>query len=422
MIMTSSANKLNFRLTATEKILLHLLRYSKLRKDMNVPIAITQKGIAEAVQIRWNHVPRAMKKLINQGFVEEERAHIDSKVRRQKAYYLSDDGINFTKGLENRISRQEIRLKKQNGEIEVLKLSELNNSLKTSLTVLEIVLSIGQEQVVDAEKLLAIQRGKHLKKPSRHMELFVSGVMHKPETFIGREKEIETLRKWMESERYGTIVIWGSLGIGKTALIANFLDEYKYSRNIFWYELPSDNELGSILVSLSKFFSKLGRKNLLSYLEKAKEIDLSSVLGFIEEDLKKSDTLFIFDGYFSAKEDVVDFFRGFVNVIAGIQNVKLIFSARDDMPFYCRLYDKRDIQVKRIAEMKLKGLSLRESKDILGNPDIDQASMRTIHQMTRGHPLTLELVKAGNEEGLRKLRGFRKQEASLLMFLKSRKK
>lgn len=422
MIMTSSPNKLNIRLTATEKILLHLLRYSKLRKDMNVPFAITQKGIAEAVQIRWNHVPRAMKKLINQGFVEEELAHIDSKVRRQKAYYLSEDGANFTKGLENKISRQEIRLKKQNGEIEVLKLSELNNALKTSLTALEIVLSIGEDQVCDAEKLLAVHRGKHLKKPSRHLELFVSGEIHKPEIFIGREKEIEILRKWMESDRYGTIMIWGSVGIGKTALIANFLNEYKNRRNIFWYELYEDNDLRSILDSLSKFLDKLGRKKLSSHLEKVKEIDLSSVLGFIEEDLKNSDTLFIFDGYFSAKEDVVDFFRGFVNVIVGIQSAILIFTARDDMPFYCRLYDKRDIQAKRIAEMKLKGLSMRETKDLLGNPDIDQASLRTIHQMTRGHPLTLELVKAGNEEGLRKFRGFRKQEASLLMFLKNRKK
>ena len=60
------------QLKVEDRILLHLYNYIRFADDYEVPSAMSQKGIGEAVWIAWSNVPRAMKRLREQDLAAEE--------------------------------------------------------------------------------------------------------------------------------------------------------------------------------------------------------------------------------------------------------------------------------------------------------------------------------------------------------------
>ena len=59
-----------------ERILLHLLDYSDFKDSIEVPFALSQMGIANAVAIARSNVPRAIAGLKDQGILVERQAHV----------------------------------------------------------------------------------------------------------------------------------------------------------------------------------------------------------------------------------------------------------------------------------------------------------------------------------------------------------
>ena len=60
------------KLTINERILIHLIGYSGFEDEIEVPVDISQVGIADAIGIRWNNVPRAMRELKDKNMVVEK--------------------------------------------------------------------------------------------------------------------------------------------------------------------------------------------------------------------------------------------------------------------------------------------------------------------------------------------------------------
>nr|MCS5536596.1 helix-turn-helix domain-containing protein [Candidatus Poseidoniaceae archaeon] len=59
-----------------ERILLHLRDYSDYSDEVEVPFALSQMGIANAVAIARSNVPRAIAGLKDQGLLIERQAHV----------------------------------------------------------------------------------------------------------------------------------------------------------------------------------------------------------------------------------------------------------------------------------------------------------------------------------------------------------
>ena len=76
-----------------ERILLHLLDYSDFKDSIEVPFALSQMGIANAVAIARSNVPRAIAGLKDQGILVERQAHVKGVSRKRKAYFLTDSGV-----------------------------------------------------------------------------------------------------------------------------------------------------------------------------------------------------------------------------------------------------------------------------------------------------------------------------------------
>ena len=72
------------RLTVRERILLHLLDFTKHAESFDVPVEMTQTGIAKATRIELPHVAQYVRPLVREGQVQERTAHIKGSTRKRK--------------------------------------------------------------------------------------------------------------------------------------------------------------------------------------------------------------------------------------------------------------------------------------------------------------------------------------------------
>ena len=87
-----------------ERILLHLLDYSDFKDSIEVPFALSQMGIANAVAIARSNVPRAIAGLKDQGILVERQAHVKGVSRKRKAYFLTDSGVSLARETWERLN------------------------------------------------------------------------------------------------------------------------------------------------------------------------------------------------------------------------------------------------------------------------------------------------------------------------------
>jgi tetratricopeptide (TPR) repeat protein len=79
-------------ITVGERIVLHLVQYQKLIDNYDVPIDISQDGIAASLRISRAHAAIELKKLRGTGEVVEKLAHIKRGKTKRKVYFLSATG------------------------------------------------------------------------------------------------------------------------------------------------------------------------------------------------------------------------------------------------------------------------------------------------------------------------------------------
>lgn len=79
-------------LTVGERIVLYLVRYQKMIDSFDVPIDVSQDGIAGSLGISRAHAAIELKKLKDAGEVVERLAHIKRGKTKRKVYFLSKEG------------------------------------------------------------------------------------------------------------------------------------------------------------------------------------------------------------------------------------------------------------------------------------------------------------------------------------------
>jgi len=79
-------------LTVAERIVLHLLQHQRSIDSYDVPLDISQDGIASALCISRAHVAIELKKLREGGDVVEKLAHIRKGKTKRKVYFLTENG------------------------------------------------------------------------------------------------------------------------------------------------------------------------------------------------------------------------------------------------------------------------------------------------------------------------------------------
>ncbi|MEW6069887.1 MAG: tetratricopeptide repeat protein, partial [Candidatus Thermoplasmatota archaeon] len=260
--------------------------------------------------------------------------------------------------------------KEQSLLLQNMEIYEPRAVLPTEITYINIIKNITPDNFFNVQALLQPRR-------------YVDFSDRKPEIryFYGRENELKKIRDFLKSKSK-VLCIRGIAGIGKTLLVAKLVEDLEM--NIFWHRFYEHSTQRILLTKLGDFLSEMDRNKLSSYL-RGKRVEMEEVLMIIEEDLKASNSLLIFDDFHKASDEIVGFFSTLKEIIP----VKTIVIGREIPAFYTRV----DTWVKElVVELNLSGLDKEGSTKLLKRREIKKSEWDRLYSITKGHPLMLELI------------------------------
>lgn len=389
----------NGKLSASSKILVHLLRFTGFADDAVAPPDITQKGIAAAAGITLTHISRVLKGEISKGLVSEKKAHVDGMDRRVKVYFLTREGMEKAKEIKNYL--EEIRFPAiLDGEERAINYREIKD--RVNADIIEIMNMVEKEGRVDVDSLIPSPVGTSL-------------IYHPPviERFIGRKREMEEISSLIADDDIRVLIIFGNPGYGKTALLFTTLRRFSSAYNILWYPVNGKTRDREILNAISSFLSSLGKSGLEPLFFENRGVE--EIAKAIAKRIDGTKSILVFDGYTEMRDEVVEFFVNFLQEIKGIKDVKIILTAREDTPYYSRFYGPRDVEAGTVYEYHLSGLSMEETGEFLGMKEGD--ALKKVHLFTKGNPAILKMLLNRDIDGLKSTGRFSIEEVNMLLYL-----
>ena len=120
-----SPKTVGFSISVEKRIILHLVNCTHYIDRFEVGEEITQKGIADILQIRVTHVSRALKRIEMEGLLFKRKAIVKNRDRRMKTYYLTKKGIEYGNAVKAQMTNQSIYILTNDGELRETKLWEI---------------------------------------------------------------------------------------------------------------------------------------------------------------------------------------------------------------------------------------------------------------------------------------------------------
>jgi DNA-binding MarR family transcriptional regulator len=203
-----------------KRILLHLLPYNTQKYDYEIPYELTQKGIAVTVGacIAWVSIP--IRKYVNEGIIYECKGRVNPNNRKQKYYFLTDEGKKYTQKIKSDLLKIQITIEESGNRITTKPLGEIANyfngqKIYPNITESDIYSSISKDCIIDINCL-------HLDEKKKFIDF--SSDAPKIQIFYGRKKELSILENWIDDKKESSFFyIYGMVGIGKTTLAVKFI-------------------------------------------------------------------------------------------------------------------------------------------------------------------------------------------------------
>ena len=173
------------------------------------------------------------------------------------------------------------------------------------------------------------------------------------------------LTEFQGSETARALVVCGIPGIGKTTLLAKFVQDVRDQRNVYWYRVHEWVNLKILLTPIAEFLSQLGKKGLERYLSRTEGPSVGEVCAILEMEMQDLPTVFIIDDVQKADPTVQEFMAALIGVLEGLKNVSLICTSREIPSFYSRSLVFKGL----VVELMLEGLDLdsRSASCVIGS-------------------------------------------------------
>ncbi|MFH0815346.1 MAG: AAA family ATPase [Methanobacteriota archaeon] len=388
------------QLTAADKILLHLREYWLASGKLEFPANITQRGIADATHLVLTHVPRALKRLRDEGLIREVSGHIEGERRRYKAYFLTDDGMRTATSMRAELLASEITMRRGDSLIP-MKLGEALEMAGPGTGLLDVIRKLDENGV--------LEMGDAARKAEKSP---VSDLSEAPEReqFHDREEEMRHVESFAETRGSRILAIIGGVGLGKTALAREFAERQRARERIAWINLHRSSTYDSIFARMAGCLGK----------DEGSPTAPDAAGRRAARMLDEGDGIIIFDDYYDVPEGTVEFFQAMVEAMkVPERGARLVISLREDTPSYNRFYGRREVESGIVEELHLRGLGPEDSRMLLGVQGIDPDAMKRIYLLTKGSPQALKLIAAGDFARLKETTRFTNEEIRLIMFLKT---
>ena len=134
-------------LTTEERTLLHLLNHQLPENNWEAPMELTQAGISAAVHVQRKHVPRTLKRLEEQSFLNTTSRHVPGARQRRRVYSLTPEGRERALSILQRVQSTPVQ---KEGTMVLL-----DSLLSSSENTLETLAHIDEHMVVHSDPVMS---------------------------------------------------------------------------------------------------------------------------------------------------------------------------------------------------------------------------------------------------------------------------
>lgn len=377
-----------------ERILLHLRDYVAFIDSVEVPFALSQMGIANAVAIARSNVPRAISGLKEQGLLIERQAHVSGVMRKRKSYFLTSTGAEHADETWNRLSRHKFSILSLDEQILETTLGTCSEILPFPIRPVDIIRYLRDDSILDVSKLSPELIERDLTKRVEKQLASNLGDLPRLRHFYGRVTELQAITEALD-QGPSAILIPGIAGIGKTSLASKLLENYTFRRNLIYHRCQLGSGGRPFLEDLAAWLSSIGVDDLNDYLEASAVPRVDETVELLVSCLQNIPALIVIDDYHKNDEDI--FYKIIHNFTLRInemsEGVGLVIFSRSYRP----VIPLRDEHGKSVSKfLPLDGLDPEASKNILKSIDIIEGQdFERIYGISKGHPLVLELINRG---------------------------
>ncbi len=398
ILMVRDGQRLDKRLfTVNERILLHLKESGSASQSIDLPAPMTQEGIANALEIRVNHVSRAVKGLQKQGCIREATARVKGEIRKKKIYLITEDGMAVANNVIGKIGETVVSVRDSRQRLRETSASDAKRLLMPPRTYTAMLASLDERGVLD------IFKEKTKRKKAAAVSRFVGASPEK--AFHGREEELKKVRAWLQVKKPPILALTGQRGIGKTALAMRAVRELEGKRPVFWYTFTPGSNVEKMVKALSALLHELGKVDFV--IEENEDVeDLRKKL---EASLIGLGALFILDGVPEDQGDEEEIVRVVTHAASATGN-QVLLTARELQPW------KRELRSQDLLEeMRVHGLDEDSCRKLA--PDLDEKEFVKAFRLARGNPFEIKLLSehAEDEAGAEELTP---EERALLRYIR----
>ena len=372
-------------------IVLYLFEFLRHQDDTEMPPGVTASTMSRTIGISQPRLIDALRKLKSIGKVNEWLAPIKGYPGKRQVFFLTKDGEKLAMFMSDELKVSRLVLRTDRGGTEELFLSAIKKRLGFAPRPVEVVASMGENSVVSIAKLKEVHAAWIDQEAAPDFVDFSSNAPRVPH-LVGREKEKEAVRRFMASLDAQVLVVKGIDGIGKTSLIASIIGEYKRHMHVYWTRFREWTTMEMTLNEIARFLAKMKDGTLRNYLVSTKVPDVAESVRIMENALYDTKILFILDDlHMVSDKRVMALLSSLLDAIEGMMGAKVIVMGRTIPPFYSRT----DLERKGlIMEMPLIGIDEKATIELLSEYKVDAAKAKDIFDITEGHPLYIELVRA----------------------------
>ncbi len=374
--------------------MLHLRDYADYTDSVEVPFALSQMGIANAVAIARSNVPRAIAGLKDANHLIERQAHVAGVSRKRKAYFLTDSGMVQAEDTWKRLSEHPVRLVDKEGATHTTTLAGSIEIATFPLRAVDVLRYMDDNGMLDLrtlnEELIQRDLDKHVEK-----QLVTSlGDLPRTRAFFGRETELENICALLDA-RSSCLLVPGIAGIGKTALAGKVIEQYTHRRNLLYHRCQDWEGSRAFLEACAEWLSTIGDDDLSDYIQATAVPQSSVAVNLIVGALEEIPSLIVIDDLHKVNDDALfAIIRGLSQRMEDVQECGLVMFSRS----FRAVVPLKDAEGNISAlVLPLEGLDQSASRNLLTTmPDMDVPTFLHIYTLSRGHPLILQLINRGS--------------------------
>jgi len=375
-----------------DRILLHLRDFSEYSESIEVPFAISQMGIANAVSIARSNVPRAIAGLKEEGILIERQAHISGVSRKRKAYFLTDIGLEHADRVYEEYAAFEFEMITSGGS-KTVTIATSPDHLPFPMRAVDIIRYIDDSGALDVRVLTPEIVERDL---SKHIEKqLVNSLSDLPRTgrFYGRVTEIANFVAILEPQS-ATLLVPGIAGIGKTSMASRLIEEFTHKRNLLYHRCQERDGSRPFLEAMGEWLLQIGHADLADYLDAGGVAQVDVATEMIIDGLRKIPALIVIDDLHKVSDEtLIGIIRSMTLRLGSCENVGLVLFSRS----YRMVVPQKDAEGKiRTFVTPLDGLNQEACRNLLDQiPDLDATMFIHLYNLARGHPMVLKLINQG---------------------------